>query len=331
MRPVDQMYGLVAGFWVARAVHVAAQLGIADHVAGGPLPVPRLAELTDTHAPTLYRLLRALASVGVFAETDDGTFASTPLADTLRSDRPESLRALVISELGGAHYQAWGDLLHSLRTGETAMDHALGMTVWEYFAKNPEQGQAFNTSMTRLTRTVADAVVAAYDFTPYARIVDVGGGQGEFLRTVLAANPSATGILFDLPSVVESVPADGHHDRITRVGGDFFASVPSGGDLYVLKWVIHDWSDADCARILRNCRVAMPDDATLLVVDTIIPAGNEPSPSKFIDLVMLVANGGRERTEAEFAALFDTAGFSLTQVVPTRSPNSVVVARPAAR
>lgn len=327
-QPADQIFQLITSFWTSRAVYVAAKLGLADLVQTGPKTAAELAEATGTHAASLYRVLRALASTGFFVEDEQGRFASTPTSDALRSGVPGSLRATAISELGEDHYDSWGNVLHSVRTGGIAFDDHFGKPVWQYYAENPEIAQTFNDSMTGLTRTIEDAVVGAYDASRFRTVVDVGGGHGSFLASLLKANPAANGILFDAPQVVEGAEARfrdlGVEGRCVAHGGDFFQSVPSGGDLYTLKWILHDWDDEKSVAILKNCRRAMGPGARLLIVDAVVPPRNEPSFGKFMDLNMLVMTGGRERTEAEFRDLLAAAGFQLSKVVPTPSPVSIV-------
>lgn len=323
--------GLVCGFWVARAIYAATRLGIPDLLADGPKTTAELARLTASHGPSLYRLLRALASVGLFSETEDG-FRSTPLGDTLRSDVPASLSSFVLMELGESHHRAWGELVHAVRTGEPAFDAAMGVTAWDFFERDQEMARHLGRAMHGLTENVVAAVLEVYDFSGFSRVVDVGGGEGGFLAAVLAGLPEATGVLFDLPYVIDNAQArmreTGLSDRCELVGGDFFAKVPAGGDLYLLKWVLHDWGDEESIAILRNCRQAIAEDGRLLVVDTVIPPGDAPAPGKFIDLNMMVLGSGRERTAAEFTALFAAAGFRLNRVLPMRSPSSVVEAIP---
>lgn len=330
LSPSDQMLKMVEGFWAARSVYVAAKLGIADLLEDGPKTPAQLAEATGTHAPSLYRVLRALASVGVFAEDEQGRFASTPVAATLRSGIPGSLRAFAISELGEDHYTAWGDVLHSVGGGGIAFDHTFGMPVWEYYARHPENARVFNESMSGLTQMIEAAVLEGYDFSRFSRVVDVGGGHGSFLAAILKANPKLQGVLFDDPKVVEGargrLEAEGVAGRCALDGGDFFRAVPEGGDLYTLKWIIHDWDEERSAAILKNCHRAMAKGGTLLLVESVIPRGNGPFLGKFVDLVMLVMTGGRERTEEEFRTLLAGSGFRLTRVLPTRSPVSLVEA-----
>lgn len=332
--PSDQMLGMISGFWTARAVYIAAKLGIADRLADQPQTAAELADATGTHAPALYRVLRALASVGLFSEDPTGRFTLTPVGATLRSGVPGSLRAFAISEAGEDHYTAWSDLLYSVQTGKIAFDHVFGVSVWDYYGSHPENAAVFNESMTGITQMVEGAVLEGYDFSPYRKIVDVGGGHGGLLSAILKTNPQSKGVLYDAPSVVEGakhrLAEAGLAERCDTVGGDFFKAVPEGGDLYLLKWIIHDWDDDRCLTILKNCRRAMPAGARLLLIESVIPPGDTPSLGKFVDLVMLVMTGGKERTEGEFRELLATAGFRLSRVVPTRSPSAVIEAEPIA-
>jgi hypothetical protein len=331
--PPVEMLQMIAGFWVSRAIYAAAKLGIADLITDAPKSVAELAAATNTHAPSLYRVLRALSSVGVFAQDAEGRFAQTPLSATLLTDAPGSLRWLAMTELGEEHYPAWEEFLYSIRTGERAFDRRFGKTAWEFFAENPENARIFNNAMTGTTAMITEGVLGAYDFSELRRVVDVGGGHGELLASILKTNPRATGVLFDAPQVVSGagarLEAAGVAGRCEIVGGDFFESVPAGADAYTMKWILHDWDDEQSTRILKNIRRASTDDGRLLVIEAVIPAGDEPHFGKFIDLNMLVMTGGRERTEEEFRALFAAAGFRLTRVVPTPSPVSVIEGVPA--
>lgn len=328
IEPMQGMLQIIAGFWISRAVQVAAKLGLADLVAQEPQTVEELAAATETHAPSLYRLLRALASVGVFMEQEDGRFASTPMAAVLQTDAPVSLRAFATSELGEVHYESWGNLLHSVKTGEIAFNKVFGVPVWEYFATHPENAKLFNQSMTDLTSVVEPAVVGAYDFKPFKRIVDVGGGHGSLISSILKNNPHLEGILYDAPQVIEGaqekIAARGLNGRCQLMAGDFFSSVPKGGDVYLMKHIIHDWDDEKCTGILRNCRDAMNAQGRVIVIDQVVPAGNAPSLGKFTDLLMMVMVGGKERTEEEFRKLFDAAGLKLTRIIETHSPMSII-------
>ncbi len=328
--PPVVMLQMIAGFWLSRALYLAAKLGLADLLKEGPKSSKDLAQRTGTHAPSLHRVLRALASVGVFTEDTQGRFALTPLAETLRSDVPGSLRAFTISELGEDHYPAWGEVMHSVRTGEIAFDHLFGMDVWRYRAQHPEEGRIFDEAMASFSSVVNAAIVASYDFSAIDTIMDIGGGDGSLIASILKANPGMKGVLFDLPHVSAGaqrrIEAEGLADRCEIVAGDAFTAVPSGGDAYLLKWIIHDWDDARSVAILKNCHRTMPPHGKLLLVEAIIPAGDRPSFHKFMDLNMLVMTGGRERTEAEYRGLLDAAGFSLRTIIPTQTEMSVLEA-----
>jgi 2-polyprenyl-3-methyl-5-hydroxy-6-metoxy-1,4-benzoquinol methylase len=289
-----------------------------------------VAEATATHAPSLYRVMRALAGAGVLAEDAEQRFSLTPLGETLRSDVPFSLRALATSELGEVHYPSWGALLHTVKTGERGFDHVFGTDCWDYFGKHPENAAIFNQSMTELTRIVEPAVSKAYDFSSFAKIVDVGGGHGSLLTSILKKNPQAKGVILDAPQVVEGatarIKAEGLTERCEAVGGNFFEAVPEGGDAYIMKHIIHDWDDREAIAILKNCRKAIKEGGHVILIESVIPEGNEPSLAKFGDLVMMLIPGGRERTAAEFAALFEAAGFRLERITPTESPMCLIEA-----
>ena len=332
LSPRDALLRMTNGYQVSQAIHVAATLGIADLLKDGSRSADELAEATGTHAPTLYRLLRALASVGVFAEQSDECFGSTPLAEHLRTDAPGSLRAW--ARLIGQPYfwSAWGHLLHSVKTGEPAFPDLHGTNVWEHLTAHPEEGEIFDAAMTGLSAPVAEAVAQSYDFSGIGVLADVGGGEGGLLASILAANPALRGVLFDLPHVVAAAGAllerAGVADRCEVVGGSFFETVPEGVDAYLLKSIIHDWDDAAAIKILRTCRTPMADTGRLLVVEPVIRPGNEPDPLKLRDLMMLVMVGGRERTVEDFRRLYAEAGFRLTEVVPT-APYHVIEGVPA--
>ncbi len=327
-RPSAVILGLVNGFRVSQAIHVAATLGIPDLLKHGPRSSDDLAVATGTHADTLYRLLRALASVGVFREDADRRFALTPLSECLRSDAPEPVGpwAVHIGEPG--LWQAWGCLLDSVHTGENAFRRIHGVNTWEYYARNPEAGAIFDRAMTGHSRRQAGAVLKAYDFERFRCVVDVGGGHGLLLSAILAKHPSIRGVLFDQPHVAvgaEQVLREaGVADRCEVVGGDFFETVPSGGDAYVLKFILHDWEDAQATAILRSCRRAIAPPGTLLVIDSEIAPPNEGATNKFRDLTMLVHPGGRERTREEWVALFATGGFRLVGATQTEAALSVI-------
>lgn len=326
------MLQFVMGFWMSRAVHVLAKLGIPDLLQSGPKSVEELAQATETHAPSLYRLLRALASNGLVKVESDGRYALTPLSETLVTG-PGSLRWFIISELGQEHYPAWGNLMHSVKTGEIAFDNQFGADVWKYFAQNPEDAAIFNNSMSGMTAATNEAIMAGYDFSPFNTIVDIGGGHGGLITSILKQNPQAKGVLFDADVVIDGarprLEAAEIADRCEAVSGDFFKAVPAGGDAYVMKWIIHDWDDEKAIAILKNCRSQMQPNGRLIIVDCVVPENNEPDFSKTFDLNMLVMTGGKERTAAEFAQLLDAAGFKLLRVIPTDVPTCIVEAQPA--
>ena len=327
--PAVAMLNLMTGYWISQAIYVAAKLGLADLIQNGPVRHETLAAATETHAPSMYRLLRALASIGIFAETSPGWFELTPLAELLRTAAPNSMRALALT-YNEELYHAWGSMLHAVQTGQPAFDYVYGMPVFEYFATHPSANATFNAAMVDWTKRVASAVVAAYDFSGFDTVVDVGGGFGALLSEILRSNPRARGILFDQPHVVADAEAFLRamdvHDRCTSVGGDFFADVPTGADVYVLAQILHDWDDQQNLTILDRCRVAMPKPARLLVVEQVLPDSDEASFAKWLDLHMLAVARGRERTGAEYADLLREAGFEITRIVPTESGASILEA-----
>lgn len=326
--PSAAMLQLMSGFWISRALYIAAKLGIADYLQDGSKTVDELAAASGTHAPSLYRVLRALVSVGVFVEDEKKGITLTPLSETLRTDIPGSLRAFATVELGEEHYPAWGELLHSVRTGEIAFDRAFGMPVWKFFSQNPDNAKTFNDAMTGMTLAVNKAVLSSYDFSPISKIVDVGGGHGSLIASILKANTQMKGVLFDAPPVIEGAhrrfESEGLADRCEVAAGDFFSSVPSGGEAYILKWIIHDWDDEQSITILKNCHRAMTENGKLLLVEAVVPRGSEPHFSKFMDLNMLVMTGGRERTADEYRMLLEASGFGLTRIVSTESAMSII-------
>ena len=327
--PPVAMLHMIQGFWVSRALYVAAKLGIPDLLKDEPKSSADLAHATGTHAPSLYRVLRALDSVGVFAEDDRGRFGLTPLGATLRTDVPGSLRYFAIEELGENHYPAWEKVLHSVETGEIAFNHVYGVSKWQYMAEHPDEAKIFDAAMSSFSSVVAAAVVAAYDFSSSATVVDIGGGDGTLLTAILKGNPQLRGVLADLPHVAEGAQrrfkTEGLADRCEIAAGSFFESVPVG-DTYVLKFIIHDWDDQQSVAILRNCRSAMAANGRVLLVEAVIQPGTATSFSKYVDLNMLVMTGGRERTEAEYRALLDSAGLRLTRIIPTYTEMSILEA-----
>jgi hypothetical protein len=317
------------GALLTQALYVAAKLGVADLLAAGPRPVSELAAATGTHERSLYRVLRSLAGAGVFREAGERVFELTPLAEPLRSDAPASVRNGMIFMGEQWHFQVWGNMMHSVRTGRPAWGHTHGAEVFEYFAANPDHGEIFNGAMTDMSAATAPVVVEAYDFSGFRQLADIAGGHGYLLAQILKANPGLSGVLFDVPQVVEGagplLEREGVAGRVERVAGDFFASVPAA-DAYVLKHIIHDWDDERAALILKNINAAMGPEGRVLIVETVVPEGNEPHYSKLLDLEMLASPGGVERTAGEYAALLAAAGLRLSRIVPTRSPFSVVEA-----
>jgi O-methyltransferase domain/Dimerisation domain len=325
--PQEVMNRMLTGYWTTQALYVAAKLGIADLLTHGPRSADDLAQATEVHAPSLYRLLRALASMGVFAEDGAARFSLTPLAECLRSGVPGSQRALAIMS-GEEHYKAWGELLYSVRTGKIAFDKLYGMPVFDFLSKNLEQAKVFDAAMVGVHGRETAAMTDAYDFSGIGVLADIGGGNGSLLTTVLTKHPALRGILYDLPGVTERAEADlqaaGLADRCRVVGGNFFDSVPVGADAYLMRHIIHDWEDEKATKILRNVHRAMGEGGRLLVVEGVIPPGNDPCFGKLLDLTMLTIPGGKERTEEEYRALFETGGFQLTRIVPTKAEVSVI-------
>jgi O-methyltransferase domain len=323
---------LIIGYRLSQALHVVAKLGIADLLRDGPRSIDDLARAVGAHPLALYRVMRLLASEGVFTECERARFDLTPLAVLLQSKAPGSLRARAIFDGEGANWSAWGQLAHSVATGEPAFDRAHGTGLFAYLKEHAAAASSFNVMMTEQTAAWGRAVVEAYDFSGLGTLVDVGGGYGGLLSAVLAAHPAIRGVLYDLPHVVAgarlNLEAAGVMNRCTIIGGDFFKRVPAGGDAYLLKHILHDWDEPRCKAILANCRHGMPDAGRLLVLETLIPSGNEPSYGKYLDLNMLVLLTGRERTEAEYAKLLGTAGFTLSRIVGTQSEVSILEAVP---
>ena len=328
MPALSAILPMLSGFWISQSISVAAKLGIADLLKESAHNCEELARSTNTNPRALYRLMRGLASVGIFAEQEQGFFTLTPLAACLQSDVPGSIRSLAI-HAGKEPYQAWGQLLYSIQTGNSAFEHLYQMNLFEYHALNPESGKLFDSAMTSFSATEGAAIAASYDFSSIHTLVDVGGGQGSLIGSILKANPTMQGVLFDRASVIEGakplIQAEAITERCQLVAGDFFESVPSGSDAYMLKKILHDWDDERAIAILKNCHSAMIENGKLLVIEQVIPPGNEPFYGKLEDLNMLVmCPGGCERTKAEYRVLFEAAGFQLTQIVPTSSDLSVI-------
>ena len=326
----SQLTELVMGGLAAQAVYVAAKLGIADLLENGPRDIASIAKESNTDADSLYRVLRALASFGVFAENEERTFQLTPMAELLRSKAQGSLRDVAIFMGEDWHWQVWGKALYSVRTGKPAWSEVHGQEVFPYFATNQKAAKIFDDAMSSSSSLATAAVVEAYDFSTFDTLVDVAGGHGRLLTSILAANKALRGVLFDVPHVVagarEKVERAGLSSRCELTTGDFFISVPPGADAYIMKHIIHDWDDDHATRILQNIRAAMRTDAKVLLVEAVIAEGNEKDFGKLLDIEMLVSPGGKERTAAEYERLFLRAGLRLSRIVPTKSPFSVIEA-----
>jgi hypothetical protein len=322
---------LINGYQISQVIHVAATLGIADLLKDGPRASADIANATNTHPSSTYRLLHALASAGVLEERADSYFLLTDIGQCLRSDSPQP-RVAWARYIGRPYvWQSWGSLLHSVTTGEDAFHHLHGSGVWDWRAKQPHESRNFDAAMTELSSGVVETIAAALDFSRWDCIVDVGGGQGAFLAGILAIHPTVKGILFDLPHVVAGAPAVlqayGVADRCQTVGGDMFSAVPPGGDAYVVKNVLMDEDDAEVCAILRACRSVIGTSGRLIVIERLLTHPNR-SEINLSDMTMLVMTGGRERTLSEFTALFAEAGFHLEQSVATRSPSTLLIGAP---
>jgi hypothetical protein len=325
--PADQLLALASGAWVTQMIHVAAELALADALADGDRDVNDLAESCGAQPDALFRLLRGLASLGVFSEISPRRFALTPLAELLRSDHPQSLRQFA-RMLGEEHYLSWSDLLGSVRSGESAFRRRYGQSVFAWYQHNPTRADIFDRAMGDFSHQETAALLAGYPFQEISHLVDVGGGRGELLQSILRAHPHLRGTLVDQPWVLDPVAIPPELEgRLQLCGADFFAALPAGADGYLLKHIIHDWDDAACLRILRAIVGAMAPGARVLIVEQVIPPGNGPFPGKLLDLNMLVmTEGGRERTPSEYASLLERAGLRLNRIVATPSPVSVVEA-----
>jgi hypothetical protein len=334
--PAAELMQLATGYFTARAVYVAAKLGIADHLEGRERDADDLARATGAHAPSLYRLLRALAAAGVLEHTAGDRFALTAMGATLRTRAPDSARAGVLMFHHPMFWRSWEHLAYSVRTGRPALDHVFGMPVFEYLAATPDAAAAYDGGMTGLNKVINPPVVAACGFGRFDVIVDVAGGHGSFLAAILEAAPRARGILVDLAHVTDiarkNLADRGLGGRAEVLTGNIFEAVPAGGDAYVLKWILHDWDDASCAAILGNVRAAIRPGGRLLVVERVLPERPEASAAMrammMADLLMLVHLSGRERTEREFRALLEASGFRLERILPTGTQLAVIEAAP---
>jgi hypothetical protein len=314
---VDRLMEISMAFTLSRCLHVVAELGIADALGDTPLSAEVLAAKTGTHPDALNRALRVSAAHGVFT-ADGGLYAHSPASRLLRSDHPHSLRSFVRMQGIRALWHVWEDFDYSIRTGRSAAEKSMPNGFWGYFAENPEHGRLFNDAMTAQTHAHVAAILNAYDFSGFETIADVGGGNGHLLRSVLDANPKAKGVLFDLPHVIEQAKAI-LSDRITYHPGNFFGDALPVCDAYLMKIVIHDWSDAEASRILKATRGFAPPHAKLLLAEFLVPEDGEPNWTLFVDLLMLGELTGKERTKSEFDGLLAGAGFQLDRVIDTGS------------
>ncbi len=319
----DHLAHLLSGYWYTQTIYVAAKLGLAELVKDGPKSAEELAQATATNSRALYRLLRTLASIGIFAE-EQGYFVLTPLAECLLDPSTKAMATM----RGECQYRAWGELLYSVQSGQSAFEKVYGKPIFDFLSENRETGNLFDQAMTGVHGRETEAMLEAYDFTGIRTLADIGGGNGSVLTAILRRYPAMQGILFDLPGVIErakaNVEAAGLEGRCQVVAGNFFEAVPDGADACLLRHIIHDWDDEKSITILRNCRRAMDQGGKLLVIEGVVPPGNEPSVSKFFDLAMMVLPGGMERTEEEYRQLFEAAGFRLTGIVPTRTWVNVI-------
>ncbi|OBG80678.1 hydroxyneurosporene methyltransferase [Mycobacterium sp. NS-7484] len=326
--PPAAVLEMILGAWVAQGITVAAQLGVADALADGPLRPAELAARVQADPDALDRLMRALVGEGIFRRTRDGRYALNALGDTLRKDAPVSIAGMAKFVGSPQHREHWSHLADAVRTGEAVVPKLRGMETFDYIGSDPELGAIFNDAMTSISELAIAPVVAAYDFSRFSTIADVGGGHGRLLAAVLEATPAARGVLYDLPQVVEGAPElldrYGVTDRVRIVAGSFFDSVPDGADAYLMKNIIHDWPDALALTLLRNVRAAAAPGTTLLLVEGVIPDHDREYLGKWTDMEMLIGIAARERNEDEYRKLYQQAGFRLTRVVPTASPFSVV-------
>ena len=328
--PREPALRLLSAGWASHAVRAMAALGLADHLAAGPRTPEELAAASRTHAPTLARLLRTLAALGLCATDGDGRVRLTPHGEFLRSDAPDSVRPYALALLAPHVERAWEGLPEAVRTGEPAFPRVHGLGFWDYLAAHPEEGAAFDAAMTGGAEERARALMAARDLAGVGTLVDVGGGQGRLLAAALTATPGLRGVLFDRPEVLPGTEAfltgAGVRDRCELVGGDFFAAVPAGGDAYVLAVVVHDWPDEQAVAILRACHRAMAPGARVWLVERVVRPGDAFDRTKLLDLLMLVLFGAQERTGEEYRALLEAAGFGSVTVHPVEPPWSIVEA-----
>ena len=328
--PEAQIVEMVMAQFVSRLIHLTATLKLPDYLSDGPKTADELARLTATHAPALYRIMRTLASLGLFTEDAAHRFTLQPLGAALKSGTPSRATALIMG--GEIVARSLDNLLYSVQTGKTGFQNSFGVPLFDWLGGHPMEASLFNQTMVGIHGMEPPAVAAAYDFSAFKTIADVGGSTGNMLAAILSRHTAPRGVLFDLPHVVRDAPAfiaqRGLTGRIQIEPGSFFERVPAGADAYILSHVIHDWNEDQCLTILGHCRRAIGSAGRLLLVEMVLPPGDTPHPGKMLDMAMLTIPGGEERTETEYAALLDKAGFRLTRVVPTASLVSIVEAAP---
>ena len=331
MPPHAVLMQVLTGKWISSAVSAVAQFGVADHLEQGPKTVKELADATGTQEQALYRVLRACASIGIFAEQPDGRFANTPLSEPLRSNAVPCVRHMAMMMIEDWQLRSWAELPWSMQTGQPAPKKIFGMTGFEWFSQNPEKGVIFNRAMKDISTADSPVIASSYDYSVFKTLVDVAGGLGTLLGAILDRTPSLHGIVFEMPHVVEQIKREDSlrkwSGRCEPVAGSFFDSVPPS-DGYIMKHILHDWEDEPASRILAACRKAILPGGKVLVVDQVVPAGNTPSPSKFMDLEMLVAPGGRERTAEEWEKLFSMSGFKLEHIIQTPATQAIIEGSP---
>jgi hypothetical protein len=328
--PQAQLIQMATAHFVSHLLYVAAQLNLADYLADSPKTAEELAKSTTTNVQSLYRLMRTLASLGLFTEDAAQRFSLRPLGEALKSGASGSIRGAVLTLTGELVTKSLGQLHYSVQTGKTGFEKAFGAPLFEWLANHPTAASMFSETMVGLHGAEPAAVAAAYNFSQFETVIDVGGATGNLLTAILGRHHGPRGILFDLPHVVRDAPAlieaRGLTARISIEAGNFFENAPAAGDAYLLSHIIHDWSEAECLTILDNCRRGMKPDGRLLIIEMVLPSGDTPHPGKMLDIIMLAVTGGQERTEPEYRALLDKAGFRLERIVPTESAVSIVEA-----
>jgi SAM-dependent methyltransferase len=324
---------LFTGMWAMQAVAAASRLGIADQLAAGPKTPEEVAAASSTHPRATKRLMRALASVGVLAAAGGGRYGLTEAGERLRADNPATFRDAFIAETDNLHWQSWAKLHDAVRTGAPQPQPVFGVPAFEYYGKHPDEGAQFGKAMENLSRFAAYAVLEAYEFSDAKTILDIGGGNGSMVLSILQRNPQVRGLVYDLPYMEkpanEGIRAAGAGERVRFQPGSFFESIPSGADVHLMKFILHDWDDAESIQILKHSREAITPGGRLVVIENVVPADPEPHMVHLLDLNMLVMTGGLERTEREYEELFERAGYRLTRAVPTASPFHVIEAHPA--